>query len=147
MGEEEGDPFPVVTVMAVYIYHSLGHPFPPPVFFFSVDLILANPHSWQLHPVPPFSILRHYCHSRYICISVPAYHLVLPVPLSLYLGLSCINPFFFPSFLLPPHRDFQLALACCSPFTRCVFLFLTLTILYFSASVYQCLFSVHTCLK
>jgi len=66
--------------------------------------------------------------------------------LSLSLGLSCIN-LLFTSFFFPlyPHRDFQLALACCNPPRSLRFLFLTLTIPYFSASVLSMfVFSAHT---
>ena len=124
------------------IYHSLGQPFLPPSFFFCLP-DSREPSFLAASSSPTVLHLASLSHPRYICIPVLAYHLVLPVPL--FLPRSVVHQsFFFPSFF-PPHRDFQLALACCSPFTRCVFffLFLTLTILYFSASVSMFVFSAH----
>ena len=105
------------------IYRSLGQPFLPPSFFFCLPD--SREPSFLTAPSPPTLLHLASLPFTLYMYPVPAYHLVLPVPLSLYLGLSCINPVFS---LFPPHRDFQLALACCSPFTRCVsFFFLSYT--------------------
>lgn len=85
------------------IYHSLGQPFLPPSFFFCLP-DSREPSFLAASSSPTVLHLASLPHPRYICIPVLAYHLVLPVPLSLYLGLSCINPFF--SFLFPSPSRF-----------------------------------------
>jgi|SRR6266850_1309028 len=87
----EGKRAPVVTIVGVISTSLSAISFSSsPSFFPRFYVIRANPHSWQFHPLP--TILRHCRPSRYICISVPAHHLVLQPSL---LGLSYINFFFF----------------------------------------------------